>query len=350
MKILVVDDSLLYRKMIRDAVSGFGFVSAVETADSGREALAKAKSWRPDVITLDVDMPDMSGIRVLRELHAAGNKASVVVVSALAEAGSGVAVLATEFGAVDVVAKPRTGNAEAAYAELARQLGFVLSALAVKNTVAAKPHKAAALAGRTVLAAPTERPDIVAVAASTGGPAALARLVARLPEDFRAPLLITLHLAAGHTRPFAEALGRRSSVRVMEGENDLPLSPGTVYLAPGGRQMGVARGADNRGVRLLVNDDPAENDCRPSADYLFRSVANVYGSRALGIILTGMGKDGVRGLQSMKARGAFVMAQNEESSVVFGMPAAAIEAGIVDFIASPEDLVSRFVSFVQRQV
>lgn len=348
MKVLIVDDSLLYRRILQDIVSDLPFVAAVETAGTGAEALDKAAAWSPDVITLDVDMPDMSGIRVLRELKLRDCPASVVMVSALTGEGTGVAVLATELGAVDVIAKPRSASPEAARAEVARQIHFVLRGLAMRRPGAMPLPPVSLPQARVTRNLPARRPDVVAIGASTGGPAALISFVERLPRDFGIPVVVTLHLADGFTRPFAEALDRRGGIHVAEAEDGIPLLPCTVYLSPGGRQTGIVRAPGEPVTRFTVNDSPPENGCLPSVDYLLRSVAAAFGGRAVGVILTGMGRDGVEGLRRMKAEGAYTIAQDEESCVVFGMPAAAIRAGLVDFVAAPADIVSHIVAIVQR--
>ena len=343
MKVLVVEDSQMYRALLRDVIAGMPFVSEIETAATGAEALSKAVAWRPDVITLDVDLPDITGIRVLRELRAAGSEAAVVMVSALTEAGTGVALLATELGAVDVVAKPRAGRADLGVAELDRQLRPLLAALSQRR----RPGRRTVARRRQVLPTAAPRPDVVAIAASTGGPAAVRAILGRLPADLRVPVLVALHLSAGFTGALAEALGRCGAVPVAEArDGDIP-TPGRVYLAPGGRHL-IVEQAPGGGRCIRVTDDPPLNDCRPSADLLFDSVADVYGPKSAGVILTGMGNDGVHGLRRIKARGGTVFAQDEESCAVFGMPSAAIRSGVVDMVARPEDIAARLVELVQR--
>jgi two-component system chemotaxis response regulator CheB len=346
MKVLVVDDSLLFRTVIKDLLVAMDGVSAVETASGGLEGLEKARDWRPDLITLDVDMPDISGLRVLRELKAQRNPAPVVVVSALTEAGTGVSLLASELGAIDILAKPRARQADAALEELRRQLKTVVAAVGLKRHPASHLARTPIRVTRPATQLPPQRPLAVVVGASTGGPSVIAGMVERLPPDFPLPLVVTLHLAHAFTRPFAEALASRGRIRVTEAEDGQALEPATLYLAPGGLQCGLARSADNL-IRLAVLDDPPENDCKPSVDYLFRSAARVFGGRVAALILTGMGRDGVRGLADLRAAGAQVLAQDEDSSVVFGMPAAAIEAGLVDLVAPPARLVDHLVTLAR---
>jgi two-component system chemotaxis response regulator CheB len=347
MKVLVVDDSNFYCQAVRKIVSEFPFVDAVEVAMSGQEALDKVRTWRPDAITLDLDLPDISGIRVLRELRTNKNPAAIVVLSGLTESGTSIALLASELGALDVLVKPRASSAGVATGDLTQRLRIILRAVA-SNMVHVPRTGATVSTVQQKATIPARRPTIIAIGASTGGPAVIAAIIERLPADLNIPVVIALHLAEGFTRPFAETLTKRGSVPVVEAIDGQTLLPGTVYLAPGGRQMSLVSSPGDSIVRIRISDEIPENDCRPSVDILFRSVAELFTNRAVAVILTGMGRDGTIGLKLLKDRGAFIMAQDEESSIVFGMPAAAIEAGVVDVIGTPADLAARLVALIKR--
>jgi two-component system, chemotaxis family, protein-glutamate methylesterase/glutaminase len=349
-KVLVVDDSSLYRTVLRDVLSNLKCVAAVETASDGLEALSRIKSWGPDVITLDVDMPGMSGLKVLRELRAEGHRQPVIVVSSLTDQGTAVAALVLEHDATHVLAKPQAGGREA-LSRFEQQLRQVIEDLArSRRRLSGFPTGPAAAGSSSRLRVMTvTRPRVIAIGASTGGPAVLSTIIGRLPGDLAVPIVVALHLPAGFSRPLAEQLGRRGALRVVEVEDGMRPAPGIVYVAPGGRQTRLVAGPTAGSAQLSVTDSPAESACRPSADVLFDSVADVHGGRAVGIVLTGMGRDGVTGLQRMKSKGAAVLVQDEASSVVFGMPAAVIAAGLADVVASPEALADHIIAFAQRR-
>ena len=336
LKVLVVDDSFIYRKTLHELVSGLPFVTRADVARDGGTALERAAALAPDVITLDIDMPDMSGLEVLRRLRSSGSAASVVIVSAYTTEGSKLAAKALELGAVDVVPKPTSQSGEDRLRELETALAPILAALA------GKAQRPPALSFESLPAVKpnvsTRPPRVVAIGASTGGPAALSEVLGSLRGDLPVPVVVALHMPHGFTHQLAEALDRRSAPQVREGRDGERLRPGTVYLAPGGSQMRVERPEEGGAPEVVVTDDPPERNCKPSVDYLFRSVAEAYGRRTLGVILTGMGDDGARGLSQLKRLGARVVAQDKESSVVFGMPGAAIAAGVVDDVVPLADI------------
>ena len=338
--LLVVDDSVVYRQLLQRLLSAEDLVARVDVAPDGPAALALADKLRPDVVTLDIEMPGMSGLEVLRRMRAAGHPAAAVIVSAYTPEGSRLAAKALELGAVGVVAKPAAGSGGDRVAALRRELVPILEGLAGQPPLGGTPSPSGRLTAppRSGVAGP---PEVVAIGASTGGPAALMEVLGGVRADLPVPVVVALHLPRGFTGQLVLSLDRRAGPTVVEGRSGEPLEPGRVYLAPGGTQMRVACRPGDGAAVIEGTDDPPENNCKPSVDYLFRSVAEVYEGRSLGVILTGMGTDGTVGLARMRRQGAGVIAQDEASSVVFGMPGSAVRAGIVDEVVPLSEVAAR---------
>ena len=341
LRALVVDDTALYRKVIKDILESITGIEVVGTAPNGKIALMKVEQLKPDMLTLDVEMPEMDGLETLRNLRRLPEKPAVIMVSSLTHRDAEVTLQALQLGAFDFIAKPSGANVLANMAELKQQFIPKIEALLKRYipppTEAPKPpvsfsppqgHKP-----RVLL-----RPRIVALGVSTGGPKALADVIPRLPKDFPAPIVIVQHMPPVFTKALAESLDKKSALTVVEAEDGMVIQPGYVYLAPGGKQMKVAA---NGQAKIKITDDPPENHCKPSADYLFRSVYHAFGNRTLGVIMTGMGKDGTEGLKLLKSKGAYVLAQDEASCVVFGMPMEAIKAGVVDEVLPLNQLAEK---------
>jgi two-component system chemotaxis response regulator CheB len=357
-RVLVVDDTVLYRKVLSDILAKIPDVEVVGTANNGRIALAKIDQLKPDLLTLDLEMPEMDGLATLRELQRLKLDVAVVMVSAHTSEGAAVTIKALEGGAFDFITKPGSTSLEQNRESLLRQLRPVIQSVSTRKLLRstlsgarvppgarpappvrpaaaemeAKPAGISPAAQRPgiVPAAPGGRIAIVAIGISTGGPNALAEVLPKLPRNFRVPVVIVQHMPPVFTKALADSLNQKSVLNVIEARDEEQLQPGNVYLAPGAKQMKVVKKA--AGEFLQLTDDPPENHCRPSVDYLFRSVASVYGNRSLGVIMTGMGSDGVKGLQLMKQQGAQVIAQDQASCVVFGMPMEAIKAGVTDVV------------------
>ncbi len=206
-------------------------------------------------------------------------------------------------------------------------------------------HRQERISGGAKIPAPIARfIQIVGIGISTGGPNALAQVIPLLPENFGVPVVVVQHMPPEFTKALAESLNNKSKVTVVEGADNMALAAGTVYIAPGGKQMKLVRRGHN--VCLKITDAPPENHCKPSADYLFRSVAKFYGKKALGVIMTGMGSDGALGLQKMKEKGALILAQDEDTCVVFGMPLEALNAGVVDVVCPLAQIAEEIVKIV----
>lgn len=318
---LIVDDSPSFRQVLREILTADARIEVVAEAASGDEALAMLEAFKPDVMTLDVHMPGRSGYEVIREVMASSRPVPILVISAAADDDSAqVAFLALSLGAVEVMGKPH-GTTPASAARDAEALQT-----AVRVVAGIKPITRAASPAVPAEVDAGNRPpaQCVGIAASTGGPAALERILRALPADFAVPVLVVQHIADGFTQGLVRWLASVSPLRVKVAEQGELLSAGTVYFAPDNQHLLTSQGR----VRLAA-DTPRVRGFRPSATVLFSALARDYGPAGLGVVLTGMGDDGAPGLLLMKARGGHVLAQDEASSVVWGMPRVAVEQGAV---------------------
>jgi len=330
-KVLVVDDSALMRKLIPLILEKDPDIEVVATAVDGRFALAKAEKHRPDVITLDMDMPGMDGLTTLKHIVSSFG-IPVVIVSSLTNKGAELTMKAFELGAVEAVAKPRDAISEN-IREIAEELIRKVRAASVSS-----PSKlfldppSASEEGETPVAKKEitgRSADFVAViGVSTGGPNALTQLLPRLPADLPAGVLVVQHMPPGFTEVFAARLNKICAMKVSEAKDGDPVLPGRVLIAPGDQHMKIKR--TPFGAIVALSSRPPVNGHRPSADVLFNSAALEYGPNTLGIIMTGMGEDGAEGIGEIKKAGGRTIAQDELSSVVFGMPKAAIKRGYAD--------------------
>lgn len=365
-KVLVVDDSLAYRHVLTEALRLLPNVEVVGSASNGAQVLAKTAALRPDMLTLDIEMPGMNGIEVMDALNQARSDVKVVVVSSVTVTGGKLTLQALQKGAFDFITKPTLGSLEtnlrAIREELAPRVRAIAQQLAALNRLrsgtgaagllARRPPASPGLAigSRGLMAASTEppmgKPELVVIGVSTGGPNALATIFAALPGDLGLPILVVQHMPSIFTGLLANSLSAVSAIKVREATNNEEVLPNVAYLAPGGRQMRLVS-ALSSGMRVQITDDPPENSCRPSVDYFFRSVAQNFSGRTLALILTGMGEDGTQGLKQLKRRACTVIAQNEASCVVFGMPKAAIDAGLVDAELPLNTIADRITKLVR---
>jgi two-component system, chemotaxis family, protein-glutamate methylesterase/glutaminase len=337
---LVVDDTILFRSLVSDALNRIPDVRVVGTAPNGKIALSKIYTLQPDIVTLDIEMPVMNGIEVLGALRDKGLESSVVVVSSLTLRGGELTMRALELGAFDFVTKPEGG--EKALEDFERVLGSIVASMRrakeIRDILKGLPRHPEGPAYAGVPApAPLRRAaksDIIAIGVSTGGPQALLSMMPSIPASFPAPIAIVQHMPPLFTATLAKSLTARCAIPVKEAEDGEALKAGTAYIAPGGRQMKIALTADAKTKILRVTDDPPENNCRPSVDYLFRSVAHLYYGKSTGVVMTGMGSDGLRGSEAMRKADAILLAQDEASCVVYGMPKALVDAGLADSVLS----------------
>lgn len=331
-KVLVVDDSVFMRKLLTDLFAGETDFTVVDTARNGKDAIDKVKRLKPDLITMDVEMPVMDGIKAL-ELIMKESPTPVVMISSLTQAGAVATLRALEIGAVDFVAKTAgpISNITAIRIEILTKCRAAVRAnvsqlATVRTTVKALPatpkmHSQPGLAL-------DER--IVAIGTSTGGPRALQEIITKLPGNIPCGIVIVQHMPPGFTKSLAERLDSLSSVTVKEAEHNEVIRPGHVFIAPGDYHMLVERESGKAIIKLNQNSPIGGH--RPAVDPLMESVARAYGSKAIGVILTGMGRDGAKGIEAIKRQNGHTIAEDQSTAVVYGMPKAAIELGVVDKI------------------
>ncbi len=331
--VLVVDDSLVIRRLITDALTGAPGITVVGTASNGRLAQGKIDQLRPDVVTMDIEMPELDGIGAVKELRKRHPRLPVIMFSTLSAAGATATLDALAAGATDYVTKP--SNTE----NFAASMAAVRTALVPKILGLGGKRVPAAAVRRPLAAAPPLPPppgrstghiDVLAIGSSTGGPDALATVFCGLPTDLPVPVVVTQHMPPVFTRMFADRLDRTTPLTVVEAEPGMTLTPGTAYIAPGDFHLVF----DKRGTGVLTKlaTTPPENSCRPAVDVMFRSVRDAFGGSALAVVLTGMGYDGRAGARELRAAGAAVLAQDEKSSVVWGMPGAVAQAGLAEAV------------------
>lgn len=366
LRVFVVDDTIVFRTILIEALKAIDGVEVVGSAASGRVAIAKIAELQPDLVTLDIEMPGMNGIEVLDQIRLNQFDTGVLVVSSFTASGSSYTIQALEKGAFDFITKPTEDSPEKNRILIRNELlpriktfmrkREIRSILLGSETVkpgTKKPvdtiieNKAQTGFSKNDCAKRFIHPEIVLIGVSTGGPAALARIIPQIPDDFPVPVCIIQHMPPMFTQALAESLGSKSKIKVVEASNNMRLLPGYAYIAPGGKQMKLVKDVDSSGT-IIITDDPPENNCKPSVDYFFRSVANNFPSKSVAAILTGMGSDGTIGLRLLKRQGCHIIAQDEASCVVFGMPRSAIEAGVVDEILSIDKIIPRIIDVVRR--
>jgi two-component system chemotaxis response regulator CheB len=338
-KVLVVDDSAYVRKMVTQMLSRSPFVEVVGTARDGRDALAMAEDLDPDVITCDLNMPEMDGVAFVRE-QMARRPTPIVIISVASQSAEPV-LAALDAGAVDVVQKP-TALASDRLLEVADELleKVKAAALAPMRRVFAgagpAPRAGAAILA-PVLARPGKRDvDIVVVGISTGGPQGLKLMIPRLPATISVPIAVVLHMPLGYTEMYAQKLNESCELTVKEAAEGDELRPGIVLIAPAGRHLLFRRVGDRVVAHLDLR--PLDTPHRPSVDVLFQSAAETFGPRTLAVVMTGMGSDGKQGAAWVKAQGGQVLTEAEESCVVYGMPRSVVEAGLSDAAVALEDM------------
>ncbi len=351
LRVLVVDDTAVYRQAVREALATLPGVVVVGVASDGGIALAKAEQLRPDLLTLDIEMPVLDGLGVLEQLPRVAPDAGAIVLSHLTRQGGSMTLRALELGAFDYLPKPqggsREGNLEALRDGLAPRLEAFRKRLEARRRLGVGPFGAPPLPSVAPALAPWAGAAVVGIGTSTGGPNALAKILPVLPGDFEVPVLVVQHMPAAFTPVLAQSLAKRCALPVREARDGEPLVPGAVLLAPGGSHLKVVAGSGGPAVRLT--EDPPENGCRPAADVLFRSLAYHFAGRVVAAILTGMGRDGVEGLKALKRTGCRVIAQDEATSVVWGMPGAAVAAGVVDRVVPLEAVAAELQRAVPRR-
>lgn len=336
-RLLIVDDSVVIRRALTAAVTREPGLAVAGSASDGRIALMKIPLLHPDVVALDVDMPDMNGLETLTAIRQIYPRLPIIMLNVPTSRGAAMTVDALTLGANDYVTKPA---AAVPSDDALRILGDELIskiALCFPNVLREKRHDSTRIVRRV---------DVLAIGLSTGGPQALMDLIPMLPTDFPVPILIVQHMPPMFTKLLAERLNTNARIPVAEGRMDQILEPGYAWVAPGEFHMAVERFRD--AVRIVTHRNAAENSCRPAVDVLFRSVAQAYGPHALAVVMTGMGQDGLRGCEQIRAAGGQVLVQDEESSVVWGMPGIIARAGMADQILSLSEMGAEILDRVWR--
>jgi two-component system chemotaxis response regulator CheB len=326
-RVLLVDDSAFVRQAVQRMLAPLPNVEVIASATTGAEGIALARTLHPDVVILDVNLPDRDGLEVLRTVMEVAPTA-VLMLSTLTSDGADVTMRALELGAVDFVDKTSAGTTMDIHrlAPVIREKVLTVAGAAVHPEARSdegEPRKR-----------PSQRPprrdsdlspyDVIAIGSSTGGPRALMEVIGALPGDLAAGVVVAQHMPEGFTRTLAERINRRSALRVVEAADGMRIEPGTVMIAPGGSQISLER--DHEGLRAKVYEGSRDYLHRPCINLLFRSVATVVGKRAIGVVLTGMGDDGAEGLSVLREAGARTLTESEETAVIYGMPRAAAPA------------------------
>jgi len=348
-RVLIVDDSVVIRRLVSHALSEDPALEVVGAASNGVIALERIAQLNPDVITLDIEMPEMDGLALLRRIEKSRARPRVVMFSTLTERGAALTLEALALGADDYVAKAaNVGSLDRSMASLRTELipkikQFFLLAQDFRPVKPPVPALSQRLPDTPVVRA-ARQPRVLAIGVSTGGPTALGAIIPQLPANFPLPVLIVQHMPPLFTRFLAERLQTGTGLKVEEAAQGAPVARGRVLIAPGDYHMRVCRNGGDPVINL--DQSPPENSCRPAVDVLFRSVGEVYGGSVVSAILTGMGQDGLRGVEVLRANGAYIIAQDEATSVVWGMPGAVVAAGLANCVV-PLDAV---VPEVLRQI
>lgn len=376
-KVLVVDDTIVYRKAVSDILGEMPGVEVVGVAHNGKIAVAKIQSLRPDLLTLDIEMPEMNGLEVLQYLQQHAPQVSAIMVSTLTSEGGDMTMRALELGAYDFILKPTAKDINDSKQQLRSLLTPLIKAFQTGRTTVGSLQAATkgmgthhampsafvnrrlkpvsvAQGGATSLTPSVVTPvrrqgksEIITIGISTGGPNALARMMPMLPGDIGVPIVIVQHMPPVFTKSLANSLDAKCALTVKEAQDGEAIQANVAYIAPGGKQMKLVASTDGSNRLIKITNDPPENSCKPSADYLFRSVADYYVGRTTAVIMTGMGSDGTKGLQILKQKGAFIIGQNEESCVVYGMPKAPAELGLTDVIAPLDRIAGEIIKSVK---
>jgi|YNPNPStandDraft_1061719.scaffolds.fasta_scaffold33290_2 two-component system chemotaxis response regulator CheB len=346
-RVLVVDDSVVIRRLVTYALEQDPNLHVVGAASNGALALQRIPQLNPDVLTLDIEMPVMDGLETLQRVRREYPHLRVIMFSTLTERGATVTLEALTLGADDYVAKASNeGSLDRSMARLREQLipkikqFFGLPESGLHNLAPCLPPPPGGSPSATT------RPKAVAIGVSTGGPAALGAILPELPAEFPLPVLVVQHMPPLFTRFLAERLDSTCRLRVEEARQGMPVEAGRILVAPGDFHMRVT--SNGTGIHICLDQSPPQNSCRPSVDVLFSSMGEVFAGGVVAAILTGMGQDGLRGAQILKARGATILAQDEASSVVWGMPGAVAHAGLADRVLPLDKVVPEILRLTGR--
>jgi two-component system chemotaxis response regulator CheB len=361
LKVMIVDDTITYRSILRSVMESIPETKVVETAPDGKSALLKLNTTPVDLILLDIEMPEMDGLETLEILKNNHPKIGVIMVSGTNRSSADSTIKALELGALDFISKPEEGSIGHSKAELLLKLQPVVRHFSERRDArlskinSLSPEKLAST--QSSVSSPVLPPvnpktlkkkfEVLAIGVSTGGPNALTELLPALPADLGIPVLIVQHMPPVFTESLAKSLNQKSKLNVKEAAQAETVLANTVYIAPGGKHMVVFRQNDQ--VKIILNDEPPENSCRPAVDVLFRSVAKTYGPSVLSVIMTGMGSDGALGVKFLKQTGCYSLIQSEETCVVYGMPKAVKELNLADESIPLSQLANRIVALIRTE-
>ena len=335
-RVLVVDDSALYRQTVRNVLRDMPETAVVGIAKDGVDALKKIEELDPDLLTLDVQMPDMDGIQVLKEIKKRRLRSKAIMLSSLTAEGAQVTTDALMEGAFDFILKPSGEDSAQNRTKLRDSLQEKIAAFrqAANGQAIVRRRRPVIRSSVGQVAERAPVPNIscklIVIGTSTGGPAALKDVLPKLPRELSVPVIVVQHMPPQYTKSLADRLDRICPLEVKEATSCDDVVSGRILIAPGGQQMKLER--SNQRVTVRTSDDPPEHGCRPSIDYLLRSAISTYDGNLLAVIMTGMGRDGWQACGELKQRGGFIFAQDEASSVVYGMPKAVIDSGLADRI------------------
>jgi two-component system chemotaxis response regulator CheB len=337
-RVLVVDDSVVVRRLVTDVLGADPSCEVVGTAANGKIALAKIPQVNPDVITLDVEMPEMDGLETLAEIRKLYPRLPVIMFSTLTERGAAATLKALTLGATDYVTKPSGGSVAESLEQMRENLLVKVRVLGGQVVGPSKPAAPRALIAQPPRVSAPPHVDVLAIGCSTGGPNALTAILEMLAPPLAVPVVIVQHMPPVFTRLLADRLRAHTNLQVKEAQGGEALAPGDVWIAPGDYHMVVRRVGATR--RTALAQTPHENSCRPAVDVLFRSVVECYGGHTLAVVLTGMGQDGLRGCQHVREAGGQIVVQDEATSVVWGMPGFIANAGLADAVLPLRDIAA----------
>lgn len=355
--ILIVDDTITYRKLLSEVVATIPGTEASATAASGKIALQKLAHARYDLVLLDIQMPEMDGLETLGHIQRDFPGVDVAMVTGVTENAAEISMKALKLGALDLVRKPSGRDAADSFAQIQADLTPLvrlverkrLNGKTAASAAPPRPQSAQVQEEPRRFAATPRNFGVLCVGVSTGGPRALMDVIPALPADFPLPVVVVQHMPPVFTEALARDLDRRSKLTVLEAKEGSPVSAGSVLLAPGGRHM-VLRSGEDGAITAGLNDGPPENSCRPAVDVLFRSVAACYGDQGvLALIMTGMGSDGMKGVQALKRKGCYCISQSASTCVVYGMPQAVDAAGLSDESRDLADIPARLVELASKR-
>lgn len=371
-RILVVDDTVTYRRIMSEVVAGLVDCELIGTASNGSIALKKIEQDTPDIVLMDIEMPELDGLATLKAIRERFRTVGVIIVSGASAASADITIKALQAGAIDFIPKPEGLGYETSVLMLRKQVQQLLSLHATRSIIAtvrraptSAPHPQpapTAVPHPTPAPSPVGKPEppilrlaatpkhfeLLAIGVSTGGPEALGKLIPKLPGDLGVPILLVQHMPPIFTTSLARNLALKSALTIKEGEDGEVPRPNTVYIAPGGRHMILRRNGEKGSPILAIIDTPPVKSCRPSVDVLFRSIANVYEGGLMAAVLTGMGDDGCDGVAALKRKGCYCFTQSESSCVVYGMPRAVDEAKLSDESVDLADMAERITQKLRR--